>query len=325
MGHALIARKHARQELGRNNYVFYSKEMNDRSYRQMILEAQMRHAIEYGEFVLYYQPKLDLRTGKVISVEALIRWQNPELGMVPPDTFIPVAERTGLITSIGHWVLGAACRQAAAWSDAGIELPLMSVNLSAVELRQENITEQILATIAEAGLEPHQLELEITETALMQDVDASAALLKGLHGRGLHIAVDDFGTGYSSLNYLKRFSVDTLKIDRSFVRELAVNSDDGTVVAAIIAMAHRMGIRVVAEGVETEAQLGFLRSLQCDEVQGYLFAKPMPADQAEAWLRAASRKSPLPGILDGAVHELTSSNVVSIAGDRPATMKRMDG
>jgi EAL domain-containing protein (putative c-di-GMP-specific phosphodiesterase class I) len=201
----------------------------------------------------------------------------------------------------------------------------MSVNLSAVELRQENITEQILATIAEAGLEPHQLELEITETALMQDVDASAALLKGLHGRGLHIAVDDFGTGYSSLNYLKRFSVDTLKIDRSFVRELAVNSDDGTVVAAIIAMAHRMGIRVVAEGVETEAQLGFLRSLQCDEVQGYLFAKPMPADEAEAWLRAASQKSPMPGILDVAVHELTSSNVVSIAGDRPATMKRMDG
>lgn len=325
IGNARIARQHAREELGRNTYVFYSKDMNDRSYRQMILEAQMRHAIEYGEFVLYYQPKLDLRTGEVVSMEALIRWQNPELGMVPPDAFIPVAERTGLITSIGDWVLRAACSQVTAWSDAGISAPLMSVNLSAVELRKANITDQILGTIEQAGLQPHQLELEITETALMQDVDASAALLKKLHGRGLHIAVDDFGTGYSSLSYLKRFSVDTLKIDRSFVRELAVNADDGTVVAAIIAMAHRMGIRVVAEGVETEAQLGYLRSLQCDEVQGYLFAKPMPADEAEAWLRAASQQSPMPGIIDGPADALASSNVVAIAGDRPVSRKRMDG
>jgi diguanylate cyclase (GGDEF)-like protein/PAS domain S-box-containing protein len=329
IGNARIARQHAREELGRNTYVFYSNDMNDRSYRQMMLESQLRHAIEYGEFLLYYQPKLDLRTGEVMAMEALIRWQNPEVGMVPPDSFIPIAERTGLITSIGEWVLRAACRQAVAWSEAGLAPPRISVNLSAVQLRSPAITEEILTTIAQAGIEPHQVELEITETALMHDVDASAVLLKELHSRGLHIAVDDFGTGYSSLSYLKRFSVDTLKIDRSFVRELAVSADDGTVVAAIIAMAHRMGIRVVAEGVETEAQLRYLSSLQCDEVQGYLFARPMPADEAEAWLRSTRQQKPIPGLIDDEVDilaaagdGLTSSNVVSFSGDRTTTMTK---
>lgn len=325
IGNARIARQHAREELGCNTYVFYSDDMNDRSYRQMMLESQMRQAIEYGEFLLHYQPVLDLKTGEVIAMEALIRWQNPELGMVPPDSFIPIAERTGLIKPIGDWVLRTACRQAVAWAEAGIAPGRISVNLSAVQLKMSDITQEILATLSDAGLESHHLQLEITETALMNDIEASATVLKNLHAQGVHIAMDDFGTGYSSLSYLKRFRLDTLKIDRSFIRELAMNGEDVAVVAAIVAMAHRLGMRVVAEGVETEAQLSYLQNLECDEVQGYLFATPMPADEAGAWLQSAKEKTSVHGMLDAAVGDgLTATNVVSISGQWPVNGKRDD-
>jgi len=295
IANARIARQHARDKLGRNTYAFYSSDMNDHSMGQMMLETQLRRAIENNEFLLHYQPKLDVSSGDIVSMEALIRWNHPEMGMVPPDKFIPLAEQTGLINGIGQWVLNEACQQARRWMDAGIGPRCMAVNLSAVELRRGDIGKQILATIADAGLRTHHMELEITETALMQDVDASAEALRELHSRGLHLSVDDFGTGYSSLSYLKRFSVDTLKIDRSFIRDVVTNSDDRTVVSAIVAMAHRMGIRVVAEGVETEAQLAYLSTLQCDQIQGYLIARPMPADEAGEWLSAARERGPFPG------------------------------
>lgn len=320
---ARIARQHAREDMGCSTYVFYSSEMNDRSYRQLMLEAQIRHAIDRDEFSLHYQPRIDLRTGDVVSMEALIRWRHPEMGMVPPDTFIPIAERAGLIQTIGSWVLRAACRQAKLWNEAGGNFR-MAVNLSAVQLRSPSITDDILSIVADAGLEPHQLELEITETALMQNVESSATILKELHSQGIHVAVDDFGTGYSSLNYLKRFSIDTLKVDRSFVRDITLGSSDATVVAAIIAMAHRMGIRVVAEGVETEAQHNFLRNLQCDEVQGYLFARPMPVDESTEWLQSASQEGGITNALRGQTNGgiaadeigLDTTNVISIMGDR---------
>ena len=245
--------------------------------------------------------------------------------MVPPDSFIPIAERTGLIKPIGDWVLRTACRQAVAWAEAGIAPGRISVNLSAVQLKMSDITGEILATLSDAGLESHRLQLEITETALMNDIEASATVLKNLHAQGVHIAMDDFGTGYSSLSYLKRFRLDTLKIDRSFIRELAMNGEDVAVVAAIVAMAHRLGMRVVAEGVETEAQLSYLQNLECDEVQGYLFATPMPADEAGAWLQSAQDKTSVHGMLDAAVGDgLTATNVVSISGQWPVNVKRDD-
>jgi EAL domain-containing protein (putative c-di-GMP-specific phosphodiesterase class I) len=269
--------------------------MNDQSMGQMKLEAQLRHAIQNDEFLLHYQPKLDINSGDVVSMEALIRWNHPEMGMVPPDSFIPLAEQTGLINSIGQWVLKEACQQARRWMEAGVGPRCMAVNLSAIQLRRPDIGKQILATIADAGLSTHHVELEITETALMQDVEASASALRELHSRGLHLSVDDFGTGYSSLSYLKRFSVDTLKIDRSFIQDLVINPDDRTVVSAIIAMAHLMGIRVVAEGVENEAQMAYLSTLNCDQVQGYMIARPMAASDATEWLRLAREKGPMPG------------------------------
>ena len=325
ISHARIARQHAREKLGSNAYVFYSENMNDQSYRQIMLESQMRRAIEYGEFVLYYQPILDARTGNVISMEALIRWENPELGLVPPDLFIPIAERTGLIKPMGDWILRTACRQVAEWGEAGIAPRRVSVNISALQLRLEDFTDKVLTSLTAAGLEPHQLELEITETALMQDIDASAAALDQLHAQGIHIAMDDFGTGYSSLSYLKRFKLDTLKIDRSFVRELALSGEDIAVVAAIVAMSHRLGIQVVAEGVETEAQLAYLQSLECDEVQGYLFAKPMPVHEAEVWLAEAAERNPLQEFAGAPDGEATvSGNVVSISGAWPVRAKRRE-
>lgn len=298
IGNARIARQHARERLGRNTYAFYASDMNDHAMGQMMLEAQLRKAIKNDDFILHYQPKLDAGSGEVVAMEALLRWIHPEMGMVPPDAFIPLAEQTGLINEIGQWVLSTACEQQRHWLDAGIAPRSVAVNLSAVQLRTDDICKQILTTISDAGLESHHVELEITETALMQDVDASAEALRELHSRGLHLAVDDFGTGYSSLSYLKRFSVDTLKIDRSFVRDITKNADDRTVVSAIVAMAHRLGIRVVAEGVEKEAQLAYLTTLECDQLQGYLIARPMPVDEAGDWLTGARQRGPIPGTSD---------------------------
>ena len=249
VGNARIARQYARDQRQQDSYAFYSSDMNDHAMEQMMLESKLRDAIKNDEFVLHYQPKLDVHTGDVVSMEALIRWNHPEMGMVSPDRFIPIAEQTGLVTRIGQWVLEESCRQAKTWLDAGIAPRAVAVNLSAVQLRSADISNQIVETIAAAGLSNYNLELEVTETTLMHDVDLSAKVLRELHSRGLHLSVDDFGTGYSSLSYLKRFSLDCLKIDRTFVRDIAKSADDRTVVSAIIAMAHRLGIRVVAEGV----------------------------------------------------------------------------
>ncbi len=298
ISNARIARQHARDKKGENSYAFYSSDMNDHAMEQMMLESQLRAAIKNDEFLLHYQPKLDLYNGDVVSMEALVRWNHPEMGMIPPDKFIPIAEQTGLINSIGQWVLQEACQQARSWIGDSIAPKSMAVNLSAVQLRSPDIDKQILETIAAAGLKTHQIELEITETALMSDGELSAVALRELHSRGLVLSVDDFGTGYSSLSYLKRFSVDSLKIDRTFVSDISRNADDRTVVSAIIAMAHRMGIRVVAEGVETEQQLKCLAELNCDEIQGYLISRPMTAEDATDWLRAARERGPIPGTSD---------------------------
>ncbi len=298
VSNARVARQHTRDRHGENTYAYYSSDMNDHAMEQMMLEAQLRQALKNDEFVLNYQPKLDMNSGDVVSMEALIRWDHPEMGIISPDKFIPLAEQTGLITSIGQWVLHEACQQAKRWINEGIAPQSIAVNLSAVQLRSVDIGEQIIATIAESGLSNHNIELEITETALMQDVEASSQALRELHKRGLVLSVDDFGTGYSSLSYLKRFSVDSLKIDRSFIRDVASNADDRTVVSAIVAMAHHMGIQVVAEGVETADQLRSLTELNCDQIQGYLIARPMNPEDASDWLRAARNRGPIPGTTD---------------------------
>jgi diguanylate cyclase (GGDEF)-like protein len=288
---AAVARHHAEDNRGPNRYVFFAKEMNELSYQQIALDAQMRHAIERNEFVLHYQPKLDLRTGMITAVEALIRWQHPEQGLVSPPVFIPIAERTGFITEIGDWVLRSACLQAKQWRDDGLAIRV-AVNLSAVQLRSENFVARLQAILAEVGIAAQHLELEITETAVMEDLETAVSQLHELRRIGAHIAIDDFGTGYSSLSYVKRFAADTLKIDGSFVADIATDTNDAALVAAIIAMAHRLGLHAVAEGVETEVQLEQLRKMQCDSAQGYLFSRPLPAGELITLLRSKNSLVP---------------------------------
>ena len=237
-----------------------------------------------GELSLHYQPKIDLQTGKVTSLEALIRWDNPKLGFVSPVDFIPVAERTGLINEIGEWVTRTACRQARQWVDAGFVDVGVAVNLSALQFRQEDLHEQIITTLAESGLEPQLLEVEITESVVMENYNMAIRILEELHKAGIHLAVDDFGTGYSSLAYLKYLPLNTLKIDRSFLSGTVPDKQDELIITAIIAMAHSMGLGVVAEGVENAAQKAFLAGLGCDEMQGYLISKPVPEDAVLALL-----------------------------------------
>jgi EAL domain-containing protein (putative c-di-GMP-specific phosphodiesterase class I) len=213
-------------------------------------------------------------------MEALLRWRHPEIGMVPPDEFIPVAEDTGLITALGYWVLETACRQIRQWQDAGHDHLSVAVNLSALQFRQHDLLERIHGTLEATGICAHQLELEITESTIMDDLDTAASTMRALHCSGIRISIDDFGTGYSSLSHLKRFPINTVKIDRSFIRDITTDPDDAAIVGAIIAMAHNMELKVIAEGVETQQQLDFLRSLQCDEVQGFLFSPPVPHHEA---------------------------------------------
>jgi diguanylate cyclase (GGDEF)-like protein len=279
------ARHHAEESPGPNRYVFFAREMNELSYQQISLDAEMRHAIARGEFELHYQPKLDLRTGLITAVEALIRWRHSQRGLVSPLVFIPIAERTGFITEIGAWVLRTACLQAKQWLADGLAVRV-AVNLSAVQLRSENFVERLSAILAEAGIAARYLELEVTETAIMADLEGAVQQLHELRRIGAHIAIDDFGTGYSSLSYVKRFAADTLKIDGSFVADIATDANDAALVAAIISMAHRLGLQAVAEGVETEEQLVQLRRLQCDSAQGYLFSPPVPAEDLIALLKS---------------------------------------
>jgi diguanylate cyclase (GGDEF)-like protein len=284
MQNANAARYSAKQHLSRNNYAFYSADLNQSSYKHLWFESQLHHALEQGELSLHYQPKINLQTGKVTSMEALIRWNNPKLGFVSPADFIPVAERTGLINEIGEWVTRTACRQARQWVDAGFVDVGVAVNLSALQFRQEDLHERIISTVADSGLDPQLLEVEITESVVMENYDMALRILEELHKAGIHLAVDDFGTGYSSLAYLKYLPLNTLKIDRSFLSGTVPDKQDELIITAIIAMAHSMGLAVVAEGVENNAQKAFLAGLGCDEVQGYLLSKPVPEDAVLALL-----------------------------------------
>ncbi len=269
---------HAKDK-GRNNFQFFTQDMNVRAVERHFLEGSMRRALERREFVLHYQPKINLETGAITGVEALLRWRHPERGLVPPALFVPIAEDCGLIVPIGRWVLHEACRQAQAWIDAGLSPLPVAVNISAIELQGKEFLESVRTTLKETHLHPRHLELELTESVLMQDAGSTAATLTALKAMGARLAVDDFGAGYSSLSYLRQFPIDTLKIDRSFVREITADSADDTIVSAIIGIGRTLKLTVVAEGIETGEQLAFLRHQHCGEGQGYHLGRPMNAEQ----------------------------------------------
>jgi EAL domain-containing protein (putative c-di-GMP-specific phosphodiesterase class I) len=239
------------------------------------LEENLRRALEYQEFTLHYQPKVNLRTGEIVGAEALLRWTHPTRGPISPGQFIPVAEDCGLILPIGHWVLREACQQTRAWAAAGLPSVTMAVNISAMEFRQDKFLENIFDILKETHVDPKSLELELTESILMKRPESAASVLRVLRAAGIQIAVDDFGTGYSSLSYLRKFPIDVLKIDQSFVRQITMTPDDTSIVSAIISMGQSMKLRVVAEGVETQEELEFLQAHQCDEAQGYYFSRPV--------------------------------------------------
>jgi diguanylate cyclase (GGDEF)-like protein len=273
-----MAMYHAK-EIGRNNFQFFKAEMNSRAVERQSLETSLRHAFERNEFLLHYQPKVNLFTGEITSVEALIRWQHPDRGLVPPAQFVPIAEDCGLIIKIGRWVLNEACRQLRVWHDAGLPQLRVAVNVSAIEFRNKDFVEGVRAIISETGLEARFLELELTESVLMGDARFAASVLQEIKGMGIRIAVDDFGTGYSSLSYLREFPIDILKIDRSFINQITADCDGSTIVDAIISMGKSLKHVVVAEGVETRDQRTYLQAHNCEEGQGYLFSKPLPAEQ----------------------------------------------
>jgi diguanylate cyclase len=277
---------------GRNNFQFYTAEMNKLVNERLSLEANLRRAVERNELTLHYQSKHDLRTGAIVGVEALLRWSHPEWGLVYPDRFIPLAEETGLIGSIGEWVLRTACAQNRAWQDAGLPPVVMSVNLSARQFRQDALFKTVARILSETGLRPEFLEMEITESMVMHNMEASIAILKGLREIGVHLSVDDFGTGYSSLAYLKALPIGILKIDRSFVHDIdgVAGQSDGLLARAIISLGHSLKLKVIAEGVERKAQLEFLRAHECDEAQGFYFSKPVPAEDCALLLAGAKRR-----------------------------------
>ncbi len=271
---------------GRDNFQFFTADMNAQAVERLTLENGLRLALDKKELFLVYQPQMDITTGKITGLEALLRWQHPKLGLVPPDRFIRIAENSGLIMPIGEWVLRTACSQARKWQDEGLSAVSVAVNVSAVQFRQEGFRKTIRSVLDETGLAPQYLELELTESLLLSNADVMFSVLHQLTAMGLRLAIDDFGTGYSSLSYLKQFPVSKLKIDRSFIRDLAVNPDDAAITTAIISMAKSLNIKVIAEGVETEAQMAFLRTHQCDEIQGYYLSKPLAADEVADKLRA---------------------------------------
>jgi len=278
MKHADFAMYHAKDS-GRNNYQFFESGMNVRALERQSLESGLRHAIERQELVLHYQPIVDLRTDAISGVEALIRWRHPHRGFVPPAQFVPIAEESGFIVAIGRWVLREACRQARAWQDARRPAIRIAINVSAVELREKDFVSGVRAILIETGLAPQYLELELTETFLMQDSPSTAAVLQALKELGVQLALDDFGTGYSSLLHLKRFPIDTLKIDQGFVRDLTTDADDASIVGGLIRMGKSLHMRVVAEGVETREQLALLKEQRCPEGQGHYFGQAMNAEE----------------------------------------------
>jgi len=273
---------------GRNKVRFFTDEMNVEAQERLRMDKNLRLAVEMEEFFLEYQPQVEIATGRITGFEALIRWQHPELGLIPPDKFISIAENNGLIVPIGEWVLKTACGQAKKWQDDGLAAVTVAVNVSAVQFRQEGFPAVIQRVLMETGLSAEYLELELTESLLLSDVDVALGTLQELKQMGLQLAIDDFGTGYSSLSYLKRFPVDKLKIDRSFVRDIAVDSEDAAITTAIVSMARSLHLLVIAEGVETEEQLSFLRERECDEMQGYYFSKPLSVGDAAFMLKVHS-------------------------------------
>jgi diguanylate cyclase (GGDEF)-like protein/PAS domain S-box-containing protein len=281
---------------GRNGYQFFEKGMNLRVVERQSIEGNLRFALERNEFVVHYQPKIDLKTEGISGVEALVRWQHPERGLVGPMQFISVAEDCELMLPIGKWVLREACRQAKAWQDAGLPAIEMAVNVSAVEFRSEEFLESVTTILQQTGLDAKYLELELTESVLMQHAEFSVPVLQKLKAMGVRLAIDDFGTGYSSLSYLRQIPIDTLKVDQSFIHEINAETDEATIISAVINMGCRLKHRVIAEGVETAEQLAFLRAHGCDEVQGYYFARPMPASETAKFLEMSM---PMIGIEEG--------------------------
>ncbi len=274
------------QQKGGNNYQFHKSEAVVISLEQLALETDLRNALKRSEFQVYYQPKVNIQTGKISGAEALIRWSNPEKGLISPAEFIPLAEETGLIIPIGEWVLRTACSQIKIWQEAGFFPLQIAVNLSRRQFIQRNLQERIIKIIQEINLEPNYLELEVTESLVMQNEKAATKIMRAWQIFGIKISIDDFGTGYSSLSYLREFPFDVIKIDRSFIRNITEDSKTEAITIAIIQMAHSLNLRVVAEGVETQAELDFLRKHKCDEIQGYLFSPPLPASKFEKLLKS---------------------------------------
>jgi diguanylate cyclase (GGDEF)-like protein/PAS domain S-box-containing protein len=273
---------------GRSTYHVYTPELNQAISARLELENSLRHALERAEFRVYYQPRIDVASGRIVGAEALIRWECPGKGLIPPDHFISIAEETGLIIPIGQWILQEACRQNRAWQRAGLPPISVSVNLSPIQFRHAGLVQSVAAALQQAELDPACLELELTESFVMHDAERINVAMQSLKALGVDIAVDDFGTGYSSLSYLKRFPVDRLKVDKSFVRDIDSDPDDAAIVRAIITLGHALGLKVVAEGVETMAHLEFLQQHGCDELQGYYFSRPVPAAEMEALLRGTA-------------------------------------
>jgi len=282
--HADVAMYHAKEQ-GRNGYQFYSQSIHNLALERFAMERDLRKTLESNGFHLEYQPKLALRSGNITGLEALVRWEHPERGKVSPADFIPLAEETGLIVPLGEWVLRTACKQMVAWLDEGIEPFIMAVNCSAIQLVRTDMAAVIKEALDSTGLNPAYLEIELTESLLMQDVEEGINILQALKDLGLHVSIDDFGTGFSSLSYLKRLPVDKLKIDQSFIKDLTTDPGDAAIVTSMITLAHNLDLTVIAEGVENAEQVGFLRAEKCDEIQGYLISKPMPADDFSNWMQ----------------------------------------
>ena len=278
------------KDAGRNNYQFFTPEMNARAVERQWIEAGLRRALERQQFELHYQPKMNLETGAMSGAEALIRWRHPERGLIFPTQFVPIAEDSGIIVPIGRWVMREACREARSWIDAGRPMAV-AVNVSAIELRDPDFLDHVCSALTESRLEPRYLELELTESVLMQHTESTASVLQALRNMGVQIAIDDFGTGYSSLSYLQKFPVDTLKVDQSFIHEITAHPDCAPIVSAVISMGKSLNHRVIAEGVETLEQLSFLQARQCGEGQGYCFSPPLAA---EAFASLLHMDAPLP-------------------------------
>lgn len=281
--HADVAMYHAKEQ-GRNGYQFYSQSIHQLALERFALERDLRKTLERGGFHLEYQPKVAMRDTALTGVEALVRWEHPERGRVNPADFIPLAEETGLIVPLGEWVLRTACEQMTKWMEAGIPPFIMAVNCSAIQLVRTDMASVIKSALDATGLNPAYLEIELTESLLLQNVEEGIAILQALKDLGLHVSIDDFGTGFSSLSYLKRLPVDKLKIDQSFIKDLTTDPGDAAIVTSMITLAHNLDLTVVAEGVETREQLGFLRAERCDEIQGYLISRPLTADAFSSWI-----------------------------------------